>query len=715
MKNYREWRRNFAGFLPRKLMLIMKLTIGLFLLLGVQVLASGSYAQDARVSLKMKNARVKEVLQEIEKNSEFYFVYNNQLIDVEEEVDVEAESEKIRDILDKLFDEGRVSYTLLGKQIVLSPSEMGVDKLEQSQQQKKIITGSVTDVLKEPIPGATVVVKGTSKGTITDVDGNFSITVDKADAVLAFSFIGFKTREINIVGKNSIDVTLMEEVAALDEVVVVGYGTQKKSVLTGSISSVDLDGVESQQTGRIENVLQGRTSGVTIASSSGAPGASATIRIRGATSLNSGANNPLYIVDGVVVNSGSIDHINPDDIKSIEVLKDAASAAIYGARSSAGVILVTTKSGANRDGLRVSYNGYVGLQSPAKRIDLLDASEYATMVNEMYVNSSRRPLFDDPSSFGEGTDWQKEIFNNEALTQKHAVSISGGNDKSNFYTSVGYYDQEGVIATDISQYKRYNVRINTTHKIREWIKIGQTAGYTRVKNLGGVPENTQFGGPLSAAIMMDPITPVFETDEEKLDHNPYTNPNVVKTEDGRYYGISEYVSQQVYNPLAYMKTKEGNYGWSESLIGNAFIEINPVRDFIFKTSVGGRIANYGDETFSPTYYLNASVENINNSFNKTRTKNYNWNIENTLTYKKQLKKHNISFLAGQGAYVDNITSTLDVTYFNLPVNNHDDATMNYDVGNDNIIAYGNEGVLHTVSSLCGRVTYEFDEKYLFTG
>ena len=314
------------------------------------------------------------------------------------------------------------------------------------------ITGTVLDANGMALPGANVLVKGTSQGTQTDFDGKFNIEAGPDD-ILVISYVGFQTRELPVGEQTDLKITLNEDSAALDEVVVVGYGTQKKSVVTGAISSVKASELENLPNNRIEQSLQGRTSGITIAANSGQPGASSTIRVRGITSF--GNNEPLWVVDGVIVDAGGIGYLNQSDIESIEVLKDAASQAIYGARAAAGVVLVTTKKG-KLGKLTVSYNGYTGLSGPARKLNLLNATEYATLFNEKYANDYTGSPQDfalpypDPQSLGAGTNWQDVIFNNSAKKENHEFSLSGGNDVSTFYMSFGYFDQEGIVATDIS-------------------------------------------------------------------------------------------------------------------------------------------------------------------------------------------------------------------------------------------------------------------------
>lgn len=575
------------------------------------------------------------------------------------------------------------------------------------------VTGTVIDKDGMPIPGVTVLVKGTTIGTATDLEGRYSISVPEG-STLVFSFIGFESRAMVVGDQTVINITLAEDISSLDEVVVVGYGTQKKSVVTGAISSVRSDDLENQQIGRLEQALQGRTSGLTIASSSGAPGAAATVTIRGNTSLNEGASQPLYVVDGVVVSSGGIDYLSPHDIESIEVLKDAASAAIYGARSSAGVILVTTKTGQSGD-IRVNYNGYYGIQAPARKLDLLDASQYAMLRNEQEINGGGTAPFPNPESLGRGTDWQDLIFNNDARIQNHEISISGGSEKSTFYTSFGLFDQEGIVAPEISNFKRYNIRLNSSHKLSSWLTFGQTLGYSRIKNLGGVGGNTDFGGPLSSAIMMDPLTPVVITDPELANQVPYATQPVIRDANGNPYGISSIVQQQVTNPLAYIQTRKGNHNWSDDFVGNAYLQAEPIEGLVVRSTLGARLTYGGSENFTPIYYLNSNQESTQTSFSRSKQQGFNWNLENTASYGQTVGEHQYSILLGQGAYVDNNSSNLNVTYYNLPVQTFKEASMNYSTSADDIVAQGGEGILHTVSSLFSRLTYNYGEKYLFTG
>ncbi len=580
---------------------------------------------------------------------------------------------------------------------------------------QQVVSGTVKDEKTgELLPGVNVVLKGTSTGTISDGDGKYSLEVSSSDAILIFSFVGYAKTEVPVAGRSSIDILLASDVSTLDEVVVVGYGTQKKSVVSGSISSVKASDLESMPINRIEQALQGRTSGLTIAANSGQPGEGATVRLRGITSFNrdgGGNNQPLWVVDGVIIDNGGIGYLNQSDIESIEVLKDAASQAIYGARAAAGVILVTTKKG-KAGTLKMNYNGYYGISEPARKLDLLNASQYATLRNEAAAANGDPLPYANPESYGEGTDWQSLIFNKSAKRQNHEFSISGGNEKSTFYTSFGYLSQEGIVATDISKYKRFNIRLNSTHKAKKWLTIGQNLGYAYNKSIGLGNTNSEFGGPLSSAINLDPITPAVITDPAVASLPLYANNPVRRDENGNPYGISTTVGQEMTNPLAYISKQLGNYGWAHNIIGNFFLEAEPITGLKFRSTVGAKLAFYGNESFTPEFFLNSSNIVSQNSFSRENNTRLDWNLENTISYTRSIGDHNVTALIGQGAYLDDNTKMTRVTFNGIPANNFDDASFNYKVPATQRTSDASEGQDHTVSSLFARVNYDYKEKYL---
>jgi TonB-dependent starch-binding outer membrane protein SusC len=584
--------------------------------------------------------------------------------------------------------------------------------------QDAVINGKVIDETGMPIPGATILLKGTSISTSTDFDGKFQINAPKT-GTLTVSFIGNKTAEVAINGQLSVQVKMYPSSEDLNEVVVVGYGTQKKVLVTGAISGVKASELKDLPITRVEQSLQGRVSGVTIAANAGQPGSSSTIRIRGITSI--GNNDPLWVVDGVVVDNGGIGYLNQSDIESMEVLKDAASQAIYGARAAAGVILITTKKGKSGK-MIVSYNGYAGFSSASRKLDLLDATQYTTLMNERYANgyapaSGAYSLpYPSTTAYGKGTDWQDAIFNDSALRTGHELSLSGGNDVSTFYVSFGLLDQEGIVASPISNYNRKNIRLNSTHKIVKGLSFGQTLGYSHEKNSGIGNTNNEFGGPLSSAINLDPTTPLVVTDPVVAGAPPYSNQaGIIRDANGNPYGISQVVTQEMSNPLAYIQTRLGNYAWSDNFVGNAYLELEVIKGLKIRSTVGGKLAYWGSESFNPVSYLNSSTINPVNSLGRGTNKGFGWNVENVISYTKQVGDHNFTVLGGQGSYVDNISSGTYVTYKNLPGNNFDDVTFNSGAIKDNITASAYNGYEHVVTSLFARATYDYKEKYLFTG
>ncbi|MBY0481005.1 MAG: TonB-dependent receptor [Chitinophagaceae bacterium] len=601
------------------------------------------------------------------------------------------------------------------KLIALSAIFLLSSILTQAFGQSLLVSGKVKDKITGTIlSDATVSLKDGSVRTKTDAQGNFTIKVPQKGSVLVISFVGMTTVEYTVNDNSPLNI-IMEVGAAptLDEVVVnVGYGTQKKSVVTGSISSVKARELEKVPNGRIEQALQGRVAGVTIASNSGQPGSTSTIRVRGVSTL--GSSNPLWVVDGVVVDAGAMGFLNQSDIESIEVLKDAASSAIYGTRAAAGVILVTTKKG-KAGQMIVSYNGFYGSSAPAKVLKLLNATQYAALLNEKSVAGGGNVIFPDLSTLGTGTDWQKEIFNNNAHRYSHEVSLSGGNDKSTFYLSFGTQNQEGIVATDISNYSKQSIRLNSTHKIGKIFTFGQTLGYTHQKGVGIGNTNSEFGGPLSSAINLDPITSLIVTDPVAANAAPYSVNPVIRDPNGNPYGISSIVGQEMTNPIAYIQTRLGNYNKSDDMIGSAFLEAVITKHIKIKSTIGGKLAFWGDQNFTPVYYLSATNSVLKNSFSKSNNNTLNWSLENTVSYSNKFKEHNVNVLLGQGAYVENNGGYSAVTIQDLPITSYKDASFNFDIPQANRTSGTSDFTLHKISSLFARVNYDYQEKYLLTG
>lgn len=497
----------------------------------------------------------------------------------------------------------------------------------------------------------------------------------------------------------------------IDEVVLIGYGTQKKSNVTGAIASIKSADIENIPGGKPEQVLQGRAAGVSVVTNSGQPGSSATIRIRGLTSFGAGGNDPMWVVDGIIVDG--IGWLSQSDIESIEVLKDGASSAIYGVSAARGVVLVTTKKG-KKGTLSISYNGSYGTSQVARKLDLLNATQYATIINEGFANDNLPIRYANPSAFGVGTDWQKTIFNT-GNRQTHEVAINGGNEKSTYYASFGYFDQTGIVMGDMSNYKRINARLNSTHKVLDFLTVGQTFLYTHQKSQG-IGVNETFGGPLSSAINLDPTTPTVVTDWSLVDPNTYpANVPLIRDENGNPYGISKYVNQEMSNPLAYRYTQKGKYGWSDDFVGNVFAELKLAQGLTFKSTLNGKKSYWGSQGFTPLFYLSTTLSNlINNNLNRVTQTKFEWSFENTLNYQRKFGAHSLNILLGQGVYRYNIGSGESVTYSDLPINYWYEAAF-YASDAKNITAGAWDNTQSRKASYFGRLIYDYQDKYLFTG
>lgn len=574
------------------------------------------------------------------------------------------------------------------------------------------VVKSATD--NQPLPGASVVIKGTVTGTTTDIKGNYTIKVNPKQ-VLVYSFVGMTPQEVTVSAESkTVDIVLTELAVMTSEVVVVGYGTQKKSVVTGAISNVKAKDIEKiPNNGRVELALQGRVSGVSIAANSGQPGSASTVRIRGVTTF--GNNDPLWVVDGVVVGADGIGYLNQSDIASIEVLKDAASSAIYGTRAAAGVILVTTKKGQSGK-MTVNYNTYYGSSAPSHVLKLLNATQYASLINERQVNAGLDPRFSNISQYGVGTDWQKEIFNNSAMRSSHELNLTGGNDRSTFYASIGLQNQEGIVCSDISKYKKVSIRLNSEHKISKVFTFGQTFGYSYSKSTG-LSSNTEYGGPLSSAINLDPITPVVETDPVLASKAPYNNTGVIRDENGNPYGISNNVGQEMTNPLAFTQTQLGHYNWSHDFTGTAYLDVNFTSKLKFRTSLGSKMSFWGYQGFTPVFYLGPSYANtIINSYFRQDNRAIDWNVSNTLSYTDKIDNHEFSVLLGQEAYAQGVNGMgITQEYKDLPISSYQDASFNFSTSQSKRSGSTWDYTEHRVSSLFARANYNYKEKYLFTG
>ena len=571
------------------------------------------------------------------------------------------------------------------------------------------------------IPGVSVLVKGTTTGASTDMDGRYELTVP-AGSVLVFSFIGMVTEERTVTEAGELNVVLTPDTQELSEIVVIGYGTQKKSVVTASIAKISADDLASTAPVRMDNALKGLASGVTVTSSSGQPGAAAQIRVRGIGTINN--SDPLYIVDGMPI-EGGLDYLNPSDIASIEVLKDAASGAVYGARAANGVILVTTKTG--KEGkTRVNYDFSYGWQRPWTERKVLNATEYAIMMNEGAINSGQAPRYNDPYSYGIGTNWQKETFNYDAPVMNHQISVSGASEKVNYMFSLGYYTQEGIVGGnyDRSNYERLTMRSNTSYTIfddtqkRNWLnqlKITANLSYARIKSTG-IETNSSYGSPLGSALALSPILGVYvegEAAEEQLKYyenfdgfTPMYDPR-----NGKLYMLAGADYNEMVNPLASLSLP-GNQNWSHKFVANFSAELNIWDNLKFKTSYGADLSFWGYDGYTKLYYLTANNKATQSNAFSNKNDGTVWQIENVLMYDKTLGRHSFSVLLGQsakkstGSYLGG--NRYDIINYERP---YIDASNGLQE-DGKMGVYGGPNAAATLASLFARASYNFDERYM---
>ena len=576
----------------------------------------------------------------------------------------------------------------------------------------------------EPLPGVNVVVKGnTSTGTITDFNGTFTLS---ADAILSISYIGFKSQEIAVKGHKDIKIVLQEDSETLDEVVVVGYGVQKKSVVTASIAKVSADDLASTAPVRMDNALKGLASGVTVTSSSGQPGAAAQIRVRGVGTIRTenGAADPLYIVDGMPL-EGGLDYLNPNDIASIEVLKDAASGAVYGARAANGVILVTTKTG-KIGKTKVTYDFSYGWQSAWKKRDVLNASEYALMINEGAINAGIAPKFSDPYSYGQGTNWQDEVFNNNAPMMNHQLRVSGASEKVNYLFSLGFYTQDGIVGGnfDRSNYERLTLRSNTQYtlfdesKERNWLnslKVTSNLSYARIKSTN-FDDNSTWGTPLGSVLALSPILNVYDETEEAIkaqfdkygttaEYTPVYDPR-----NGKLFSIPGEFGEMS-NPIAKLSLP-GDKHWSHKFVANFSAELQLWDNLKFKTSYGADLSFWGYDGYRPLYYLRSGESSTQSSAYSRKEDGTVWQLENVLMYDKSIDKHSFSVLLGQSAKKSSGSylygSRNNITNYSRP---YIDASTGLAANADRDAA-GAPSVDATLASIFARASYNYDERYM---
>ncbi len=616
--------------------------------------------------------------------------------------------------------------------------------------QSTAIKGTVTEVSGEPVIGASVIVKGQpQKGAITNVDGEFTLDVAKGTP-LVISYLGYASVEMLAV--DGMTVVLKEDTNTLNDVVVIGYGVQKKSVVTASIAKVSSDDLDGKTRLRAEDALKGMAAGVNVTSASGQPGSKSMIRIRGIGTINN--SEPLYIIDGMPTDQDGMESVNPSDIESIEVLKDAASGAIYGARAANGVILVTTKKG-KMGRASINYNFSYGWQNAWKKRDVTGATDYAILQNERRVQNGMTPLYDDPYNLtdangnaikGFGTDWQELLFNDNAPIVQHDLSVSGASEKVNYYLSLGYFTQDGIVGGNYghSNYDRLTIRSNNQMNLfdesekRNFLNkldLGANLSYMRVHSTG-IDANSTWGSPLGSALYLAPTLPVtlkagYDQNgkpyigQQQLDRysaydlytdgfgDPYTIPNFI----GSY--------QEQNNPLAMMQNNPTR-GWSHKFMPKFSLDLQLFDELRYHFTYSAELSFWGNEgAILRQYYLSGNNNSDHTQASAYKGNNNIWQIENTLTYDKTIGKHSFGIVLGQSV-LKSKGDDLSGSHWNLV--NISKPSINYTTGGNIEFSYDDNGKLagatslvgvsggpyieHRLSSLFARMSYNYDEKYM---
>ena len=627
-----------------KISMLQTLLVIMFTSVAMATPAKEQNMLDIKVSLALNNISLEKALQEIEKSASVKFSYNSRTLNLSTEVNIIAKNEVLSSLLDRLLSPMNIKYVQISNEIVIRKNgDQKVGFILNPQISTKTDNSIVADITikgividaenNEPLIGVSVVLKGTTKGSSTNANGEFTIDVPNNQAVLIFSFVGYLNQEMAVRNRSNIDVSMKTDNKLLNEVVVIGYGTQSKKDVSSAIGSLS---VGSKKLADLpitspEQLLQGRVAGVNLTQDTGTPGGRSTVRIRGASSIN-GGNDPLYVVDGVPVNTGNyngaaggavaqnpLSNISPNDIESIDILKDASAAAIYGSRASNGVIVITTKRG-KEDQTKITYNTYFGYQEVAKRIPLLGGPEWGELINEANVNVGNAPPIANPSALTT-TDWQDEIFR-RAPIHSNELSLSGGTKKTQYFLSGSYLGQTGVVIG--SGFNRGNVRFNFDQKINDRLKVGINMSMSRTKT-----DRVSAGdrdGIVAVAIVKSPAVPARNADGSLNPNDPYIS--------------------NIDNPLV-IADQVRNDAFNNRALGNAFLEFKILDGLNFRSSIGVDYLSLEEVYFVPPNKLTVVGRTTNGTGTNSMTQDQGWINENTLNYNKTFKEnHRFNVLLG---------------------------------------------------------------------
>ncbi len=693
--------RNFLKLFDQnalsKVLLRMKLlSFMMFAVLAAS--AADTYSQSARFDMHIKDASVKEVFEHIEENSEFILLYNEKWVDVNRKVSVDAKNESVETVLQKIFEGTNNVFKIYDRQIVILNEERPVitsapAASESVVQQQRTINGRVTDTENEPLPGVTVLIKGTRQGTVTNPDGNYSLSNVPEDAILVFSFVGMRSQEIPVDNRSSINVTLAIDAIGLEEIIAVGYGTQKRVNLTGSVSNVDVSNVESRAVTQSSQMLAGKVSGVTVTQQSGQPGRNeSNIVIRGLGTFSSAGTQPLVLVDGL---ASSIDNVNPNDIESISVLKDAASASIYGTRAANGVILIQTKRG-TRAGFNISYNGYAGWKKVNELPENVNSWEHAMLTNEARNNVGQGNTYSqaeielfrngtDPENYPNVNHLEDLLSSGSGFQTNHNLSFSSMGDKNSYLFSVGYLDENGLVAK--TNYKRYNFLFNFDSDITDNLKLAV--------NING-----------NKSSINEPIRNLLTNNVASLIAYAQQVPSIIgdRNSDGTYdhwhdYGITAIMDNNNFT--------RGNDGF---FLGSINLDWELFDNFILTGKLGYNYENSNRDSYQSIIRYDDVYTFGPNALSVVSSDNSLITAQALANYDLTINENNFHFLAGF-SQEEFRYDFMDAYRDNFP----NDLLYELDAGSAANMRNSGTAAEWALRSLFGRINYSYEGKYLLEG
>lgn len=658
---------------------IMKITALILFIFAGTAFATETYSQVLKVTVVADKISTGKIINEIEKQTDYLFVYNVNEVNLKRTVQVNAENKPVAEVLKEVFEGTNIYYAMEGKNIMLMSK---TKESASAQQTDNKIKGVVKDTNGEPIIGANITVKGQSIGTITDIDGRFILEAS-TNALLQVTYIGYVSQEVQVNNRKEITIILQEDAKALEEVVVIGYGTAKKSDLTGSTAQIKPEALTASVVGNALESLQGKAAGVAVFNDN-KPGASPSIRVRGSGSITA-SNEPLYVVDGFPLMDGNINDLNPSDIESMEILKDASSTAIYGSRGANGVVMITTKKG--KSGTKnLSVNTSVGVQIPGRLANLISGEDFINFMNAGYKNQgSNVPFPNNPSTYATDTNWEKEILENSSLLQDYSITFDGSSNKTNYMLSTGFYNQEGLLKAQ--NYQKYTFHGNLQHSFNKWLTIGA---------------NTQFTYS---------IQDVF--DSALIDIYRYGWPTEkIKDEDGAYNIASMHNTYMLYpwNPVLDMNETTTRFT-TNRFLGSLFAEMQLTKDLKYRLSLGIDLKNTRKYNYvSSESAINKASGLKGNGYNNW-DKRFSKVMENILTYNHAWNKHRLTATA--------VYSWQDFTYEDINLSGsgfENDQTGAWSMGlaDKSSVSWATNKYSNKLISFTGRVSYVYDDKYLLT-